>query len=869
MVTRGAPTVQLLRPAGGRVADVALELRRQNLARRQQNIQADLAEMRGEIDRDRLQESARQFDVNQLFRREALEIESALSGRRLQISAGQLALGEQRFELTMEQAISQEDRAQRAQNLQENRFDEQLRATRVAEQRQEQQIRRGRESLDAKDFRADIEFIGKNLLRFDPETRQITLPEGLQPLVQKIIDRARERGMTLTIPQLIEAASPVASQIGRQRVQQESRNQLAQGLGRAQIRNLNAAAAEKLGGGGRAQRQTAAQERRIGQQIQRGAGQLEKTRNEIGSLSIKLLDDEGRLEDANEKLRIAQGPLNTELAKGEKADQNLIQTLSVPVAAAQRDVEREQSAINLRKESIERTKEKLGRIGAGLRDSQSQLRALRTQALGLGEFQPTRIPAAPGAQRSQIVSGIISGNRSRQEIDFLEKGLENLETSSTKMDAVTNPEDREFRKLAEDKSRSRIRARLKTIKNEQFDREQAITTGIANMGFPQAFTEMVMVNKQIEDLSKQISSALNLIDSGDISGEELKNTRLQLASALQIGDQAFRHRLQLGQKLADLSEERGNLNRLSQLSIRNIGDASLPENTIAVQQVSRRAEVELIDLYGRGPVTPKTGVDTRLPDERNLTPGEEARKGRQFLASFRNGPYYSKVRNVLDQITRKAIAPREVSRAALEVARRIPGVPRFEIPPELLGDENIIDIMNTTANILKRTPGKPRGILAATAEALLPGFRLPGVDIEGIRVPEGVFMPPGLRGTLLDLVSRNQTEGGLLKSKTEIKREFKRDLIEASANGTWSPELIPVYKTAMLLRGFRESEIEETLRPFDYFGLMGPREEVIRPTFSGKIEIPAIPTEIEVPPERVPEAEAPQGQTPEVEIPGT
>ncbi len=847
MVTQGGPTVQLLRPAGGRVADVALELRRQNLARRQQNIQADLAEMRGEIDRDRLRESARQFDINQLFRREALEIESALSGRQLQVSAGQLQLGRQRFEQSVEQSIRQENRAQQAQNRQERTFDEQLRATRVAEQRQGEQIRRGRESLDVKDFRADIKFIGENLLRFDPETRQVSLPEGLQPLVQRVIERARERGVNLTIPQLIEAASPVASQQGRQRVQQEARAQLSNRLVGAQTRNLNAAAFQKATGGTGAARQVQAQVKSLEQETRRGEQRRQKIGSDIQRLEFSRIEDQRKLDNA--LLRLA--PIEVRLKKAiEDENQEEIQKQEALAAKERNSVREFQGKIQLGDLKIKQLESEATQIQTQRREN-----VLRRRAIGAGvtrtiggrqeRFQPTRVTLVPGAERSQIISTIIAGNQARQQVEFWKQGLEKLDKFSRKADEVTEPDDRVFRKRLEDRRRSQYHEQLSIATQNQSDDERRRTTLIANMPPRVALNEAIVLKKQIEDLREQQRSIGSLIISGNITGPELERNEQQLLNVSRIMNQATQSRFQLQAKLGDLSQQKGNLSRLSQLSISQIGDASTPENSVAVRQVGSRANNELTSLYGKTLPRPQTGVDTRLPDERNLTPAEENRRGQQFLSSVRDGSYYRKVRNVLDKSAQKiirakgAISPPFAIRAFFaESTSDLPGA-----------KEASVEIMFASANLILRQPKE---------------FRV----LEESEAPDGVFIPPGLRGTLSDLVALS---GAGEKSKDQFKRELQQDMRLTSANGTFNPERIPAIKTMMILRGFEEDEIEDILRPFDYFDLMGPREEAAPERFR-ELEIPPLPVEVARPTttgERLIEAEVPPERTPEPETPGT
>ena len=856
MVTRGGPTVQLLRPAGGRVADVGLELRRQNLARRQQNIQADLAEMRADIDRDRLRESARQFDINQLFRREALEIESALSGRRLQISAGQLALGEQRFELTMEQAIQQETRAQQAQGLQERQFDERLRATRVRERREGEQIRRGRESLDAKDFRADIEFIGKNLLRFDPETRQISLPEGLQPLVERIIERARERGIELTIPQLIEASSPVASQIGRQRVQQEARNQLSQGLSRAQIRNLNAAAQQKLEGGPGDRRQVATQIRNLNQRINRDIKRIQKVGSDLAGLDEKQGTDQRDLDIAKRNFAAAQLAF-----KADKTPDN-----QQKVTDFQDDVNELVGTLEVRNRRIEQLRLSRDEIANDIRQNRAKRAGIGTgvtrqiggQRVG---FEPATIPAAPGAERSQVISGILAGNQTRQAVDFWKKGLADLDASSKRLDKVTEPEEREFRKRAEEKRRSDFENNLEQAILGQQNQEREVTQFIGNMNFQTAFSEATALTKQINDLKQQQRSSGMLIASGKISGRVLENRRQQLVNMSRILDVSTQRKIQVQGKLDELSETKGDLNRLRQLSFSQVVDASKPENSVAVRQIGVKANRALTDIYGKAPPPPQRGTDSRMPDERNLTAAEEQRRGRRFLASVRDGSYYRKVRNVLDSTTRQFLIPRRIE--------------AFEMTE---ADRNII--MVGAMNVLNRNFRGTRFIRESEA-------------------PEGVFMPSRLRGSLQAFVLFNREQEGKLieeegepprivsvprnlgvfeffgdpsagiRAKVQVENDIRERLRVNVANGTFNPEVIPAFKVMMMLRGFEDLDIEDTLRPFDFYNLMGPTEEPSRPTVPP--EVIGEPEELEFTPpftpEELAEIEGTPKATPETETP--
>lgn len=616
MVTRGGPTVQLLPAAGQRVAPVALQLRQQNLQRRQQNIQANLGELRAEIQREQLQEQARQFDVDQIRRRETLLIESALSGRRLTISEAGVQLQGRRQAFEEQRFVRGEQRAERDFALGERSFTEQIRRQQRIEGIQDASIEERRESLFEKEFRSDLKFLGENLLRFDPDTKEVTLPDGLKVFVERMISRAQESGLDITIPQLIEAATPQVAQAARQRISAEGARNLQGRFVEAQIGNLDALAASRTPGAQQFGKVQAVQFQQASRRI-----------DDLRKLGRDLPFD---IQSAEEELIKAQ----IDLTNISQDDETL-----APQRALQEQLvaSRQRALVGLQ---------------AQAQSLPGQIQQLQAQQQGLIAPGPIGGAPAPGRVTGLVQPGQVPANTVASAVvrlsDFstaLERTNQDLKFTDeeiAKRKKVVAPEDREQHDLVMEKSQSVRRFREATAEENLRTAEQQITTGIANLPtFADAFRNAVVLNKQVSDLEDVLNKNRRILERSGLTGDQQVDAERQISiQQRQLGN-ARQFQIILRNKLDEFSEFKSDLVRAADIGRQFIGDASRPEMRGLTNRLFDRALPQLSLIYGK--------VNGTFQSE-----SEKATRGQGVSIEMRNGSFYNQLKAIRSQVGREA-----------------------------------------------------------------------------------------------------------------------------------------------------------------------------------------------------------------------
>lgn len=601
MVIQGRPNVNLLPPAGGRVAQTALQLRDQGIRVRGQNIQAELARLQADLRREQLTQQQRQFDVNTMIRRETLAVES-------QFREQEIALREETLGITRQRLQAAENRFEQSFDLQTQRFTEGQRQFGIEQADRQLGREREAEGIARKSANDLLDFLRAQggPFTFNPETKQLEVKPGAENILQQASDLLREAGQDVSLADLLESMRPDIAAINRERNQQDVGRAAQLALTQAQTQNLLASAEQKRGLDGGISRQAVKRTQDIERQVQRLSNTSRKIQLEIESNDEKLLEKQAQLPEKGE----APPQLVNEIAA--------LQSQRLQRVNELRDINRD--AFDL---SRERRQALAGPIPEGVEPFEPVQEELGRRAQVGGAFA--------------LVQNLIETAPLNQEVDFWDTAIEALDEDLRMREramADDKPDAWERVKVQLNRQRSVfVRNRNEVAKTrDRADRERV--SRISGLGLSRAIGEQVSLTAQIEDIRNEIEGDLTAINEGGLDIESQNIIESQITIRRKFLNRATQLRMQLANQI-DTQEEGGNILSMKRNIIAAIPDASDPAAERVINEATRVIDDDLAVIFG------EVGEGFRGAFGLGEGRGEKIRRGKPRLRSLRDGSFLS------------------------------------------------------------------------------------------------------------------------------------------------------------------------------------------------------------------------------------
>lgn len=624
MVIQGGPTVRLLPPAGQNLARTVLELRRQNIVMRGQNMQAAAAGLQAKAQQQRLAQRAREFDENVALAREAQEFNFNLAEQ--QDARAQEELD---FQIKIDEQREKRIRSQFETTFQEGqvRFD-------IGERRKEEEtrIRRIRDSLDL------ITKHGGFFYDFSKPGNPVTVRPGAADLIGKITESTG-----ISVAQFMQSAFPEAARTAKLRTLSDQmaefrRDQAEKGvqLTEAQTKNLESLASTRQVGGAAGRRLTAPQQQErevIRFNLQQGA-------KEAASLRGDIQDSEDELRELALELSSEQDQLAAAQTDERK------RAIQLTIDNAQRRINAERGRLN----ALNTRMQELGRGQATALQRLGGLAAVERGEITAAQAEQLQLPGTleqvgrgdPDTASANVLQGVIQEQRAEFQKAFIRNQIKTLNEKFKKAkEGGFDIDSEDAKPIKEEFDRQGVNLKLQESEQDQIinrvKRERLQT--IDRMDAGMALQYFMTTRQELNEMNQRIAEtdeSLDIIGNKDPERREIfesrKATDQKFANALKEDN------LRSLSRIRRLAEDANNLG-VASITLPTLFQGRQPEEVqTAANQARIVYEPVLAEFFGKDiPRRSKQGFLFRETRRRS----EIRNDGRNVLDRFVNGEVYT------------------------------------------------------------------------------------------------------------------------------------------------------------------------------------------------------------------------------------